>query len=180
MPTDATALEIRKFDPALHDRRGFDCGHVRLNNFLKLNAKKLQKNDLSRIYVAIAQGQSQILGYSAINVGRINADALQKRPRGLPTHGEIPVLFLGQIAVDNAQAGAGIGGILMHHVFEKATGIADLAGCYAIVLDIVSDDGKAAFERRRQWYGGFGFTGFPSGPARMFMPMAGVRKIASV
>lgn len=76
--------------------------------------------DHVRVYVAVEGGSPQILGYHAINLGMTNVDQLKRRPRGTSDHGEIPVLFLGQIAVDERQQGRGLGSILMHHVFRKA------------------------------------------------------------
>ena len=63
----------------------------------------------------------------------------------------------------------------MHHVFEKACAISDMAGCHAILLDVIADEGESAFARRKAWYEGFGFAAFPSNPARMFLPMKQVR-----
>ena len=46
MPTKpGRALRIETFDPARHSRDGFACGVPRLDNYLKLNAKKQQKGD---------------------------------------------------------------------------------------------------------------------------------------
>jgi GNAT superfamily N-acetyltransferase len=177
MPTDDRALRIELFDPVRHDRAGFSCGVPRLDNYLKLSAKKQQKDDMTRVYVAVADGDTTILGYHAINVGMMNADALARRPRGAPSHGELPVLFLGQVAVSEAAQGQGIGAILMHHVFEKACRIAEQAGCFAIVLDVMADGGEAAFRRRVEWYARFGFQPFASDPARLFMTMRQVRAI---
>jgi GNAT superfamily N-acetyltransferase len=177
MPTEGGALRIELFDPARHDRAGFSCGVQRLDTFLKLTATKQQKEDMTRVYVAVEDGQTRILGYHAINLGMMNADALKKRPRSAPEHGELPVLFLGQVAVSEVAQGQGIGSILMHHVFAKACAIADHAGCFAIVLDVMSDGGGEAFERRRGWYAEFGFQPFASNPARMFMTMKQVRTL---
>ena len=172
-----SALNIEGWTSGRHDHSGFDCGVARLNNFLKLSAKKQQKDDMVRVYVAVEPGETAILGYHAINVGTMNVAELAKRPRGAPNHGELPVLFLGQVAVDRKAQGLGIGSLLMHHVFEKALIIADEAGCHAILLDVMSDDGAAAFARRRGWYGDFGFQSFASNKARMFMTMRQVRQI---
>lgn len=177
MPTDDRPLEIRLYDPARHVRADFDCGHARLNNFLKLSAKKQQKRDFTRVYVLTYQGEDRILGYSALNAGRIDADQLPVRARGLPSHGAIPVLMLGQVAVNKTDGGQGLGGILMHHAFEKTVAVAEQVGCHALILDVVSDDGEDAFQRRKDWYAGFGFVEFPSNPARMFMPLAQVRRV---
>ena len=177
MPTERPAFRIEHFDAARHDRAHFDCGVNRLNNYLKLSARKQQKDDMTRIYVVVEEGSPRILGYHAINLGMLNVDELERRPRGAPDHGEIPVLFLGQVAVDKAEQGRGIGGILMHHVFEKTSLVADAAGCHAIILDVISDGGEAEFARRKAWYESFGFATFASNPARMFLATKQVRAV---
>lgn len=177
MSTERCALRIERFDPDHHDRAAFTCGVGRLDHFLKLNARKQQKNDLTRVYVAVKDGATVVLGYYAINVGMMNVDELDKRPRGAPRHGEIPVLFLGQVAVSESAQGQGIGSTLMHHVFLKAQNISTEAGCHAIVLDVMSDGDEAAFRKRVQWYAAFGFSPFASMPARMFMTMSQVRGV---
>ena len=175
MPTERPAFRIELFDAARHDGDRFDCGVHRLNNYLKLSARKQQKDDMTRVYVVVEDRSARILGYHAINLGMMNVDELTRRPRGAPDHGEIPVLFLGQVAVDMAGQGRGLGGILMHHVFEKACLVADAAGCHAIILDVISDGGEPAFARRKAWYESFGFATFASNPARMFVAMKQVR-----
>ena len=175
MPTEPPALGIEHFDATRHDRADFDCGVGRLNNYLKLSARKQQRDDMTRVHVVVEEGSARVLGYHAINLGMMNVDKLERRPRGAPDHGEIPVLFLGQVAVDKAAQGNGLGGILMHHIFEKACMVSDLAGCHAIILDVISDGGEDAFARRKAWYEGFGFATFASNPARMFLAMKQVR-----
>ncbi|CUH64881.1 hypothetical protein TL5118_01052 [Thalassovita autumnalis] len=177
MLTEDSSIEIRQFDSKTHDRSNFDCGHARLNNYLKTSATKLQKGDFTRIYVALEPGSPIVLGYHAINFGEIDASALDKVPRGAPSHKQLPVLFLGQIAVTKGAAGVGIGGILMHHVFEKAVKVADEAGCWAIILDAVDDDGDEAFKKRLSWYEEFGFQTMPSQKCRMFMTLKDVRGV---
>lgn len=177
MLTNESPIEIRKFDSKIHDRGDFDCGHLRLNNYLKVSASKLLKGDFTRIYVAVVPGQAKILGYHAINFGELDARALQKPPKAAPSHMQLPVLFLGQIAVTKEASGLGIGSLLMHHVFEKAVQLADWAGCWAIVLDVVDDDGDEAFSHRIGWYADFGFQVMPSRTCRMFMTMKDVRGV---
>ena len=177
MQTDAFDLRIERFDPARHDRAGFSCGVERLDNFLKLTAKRQQTEDMTRVHVILADGDPAILGYHAINLGMMEVTELARRPRGAPAHGELPVLFLGQVAVSQSVQGQGLGSILMHHVFEKACRISDAAGCFALVLDVMDDGGEAAFARRCAWYREFGFQDFASRAGRMFMTMKQVRAI---
>ncbi|MYA89980.1 MAG: GNAT family N-acetyltransferase [Boseongicola sp. SB0662_bin_57] len=177
MLTEDTLVNIENWNPGRHDHSGFDCGVGRLNNFLKLSAKKQQKDDMSRVYVAVEPEESMILGYHAINVGTMNVAELARRPRGTPSHGEVPVLFLGQVAVDQMAQGLGVGSLLTHHVFEKACVIAEEAGCHAVLLDVMSDGDPEAFVRRKGWYEEFGFQSFASNEARMFMTIRQVRRI---
>lgn len=107
----------------------------------------------------------------------MNVDELAKRPHGAPDHGELPILFLRQVAVSEVAQGQGVGSILVHHVFEKACRIAEEAGCFAIVLDVMADGGVEAFERRRSWYADFGFQSFAGNPSRMFMTIKQVLAI---
>lgn len=179
MPTDDTPIAIERWDPGRHDRAEFDCGVERLNNFLKLSARKQQNDDMTRVYVAVVPGDTAILGYHAINVGTMNVAEMAKPPRGTPSHGDIPVLFLGQVAVDRKAQGRGVGSLLMHHVFEKARVIADKAGCHAVLLDVMSDGDAAAVAKRKAWYEAFGFQSFASNQARMFMTMKQVRAVLS-
>ena len=87
------------------------------------------------------------------------------------------MLFLGQVAVDKAAQNRGLGGILMHHIFAKACVVSDIAGCHAIILDVISDGGEEAFGRRKAWYESFGFASFASNPARMFLALKQARAV---
>jgi len=177
MLTKETLVSIERWNPRRHDRSKFDCGVRRLNNFLNLSARKQQQDDMTRVYVAVASGATQILGYHAINVGTMHVGEITKPPRGTPGHGEIPILFFGQVAVDRKAQGFGVGSLLMYHVFEKTRVIADEAGCHAVLLDVMSDGDAEAFARRKGWYEDFGFQSFASNEARMFMTMTHVRRI---
>ena len=130
---------------------------------------------MTRAYVVVEEGSPRVLGYHAINLGRMNVEELQRRPRGAPKHGKLPMLFPGQVAMDKASQGSGIGGVLMHHVIEKACNVADFAGCDAILLDVISDGGDQEFARRKACCHSFGFTAFVSNPARMFLVMKQAR-----
>ena len=170
-PIEVLSFHIEKWDPAVHDKAGFDCGVQRLNNFLHLSAKKQTKDNMSRVYVLVEDGSKIILGYHAINLGSMNVTALTRPPKGTPSHGEIPVLFIGQVAVSLVAQGRGISSILMHHIFEKAQSISQQAGCYALLLDVMDDGGQEAFARRKNWYAEFGFQSFLAEPSRMFLPV---------
>lgn len=173
MPTDT--IEIKAYDPDRHLTRAFSCGIERLDNFIKITAKKQQKGDMVRVYVAVNPDDDTVLGYSVINVGHIDISDLPARPKAAPAHGDIPVLFLSRIATDQRMQGQGIGQILMIHALEKARLVALHAGCHAAILDVITDGGTEAYLKRLHWYQNFGFTSFPSEPTRMFLLMKDIR-----
>jgi Acetyltransferase (GNAT) family. len=174
MPNEIAGLRIEQFDPSRHERAAFSCGVSRLDNFLRLSAKKQQKDDMTRVYVVVEDGESRILGYHAINLGMMNVDLLESGPKYARSR-RITRLFVGQVAVSEQIQGRGVGSILLTHAFAKAVAIANQAGCFAVVLDVLSDGGEEAFQKRKNWYTSFGFQEFPSSPARMFMTMKQVR-----
>ncbi len=183
MPTeagedDAGPIEIRAFDPARHNRAGFDCGVPRLNNFIQRSAKKQQKGDLVRVYVAVEPGGSDVLGYHSINTYSLGAEDLGPlKPKATPPHGSLPAVYLSMIAVDAGQQGRGLGSILLAHAMQKALRVADLVGAYAMVLDVMNDDGDAAAAERVAWYRKHGFESFPSAELKMFIPVQTIRRI---
>ena len=95
---------------------------------------------MTRVYFVLENGESRILGYHAINLGMMNVDPLEKRSRNAPDQGELPVLSVGQVAVSGQIQGRGVA-ILLIHAFVKAVAIANQAGYFAVVLDVLSDGG---------------------------------------
>ena len=95
-----SVVVVEPFDPARHERSGFSCGTERLDNFLRFSARKQQKDDFTRVFVAVAEGSPKILGYYALNAhavatGEFGADS----PKRAPNTGSIPALYLSMIAV---------------------------------------------------------------------------------
>ena len=87
------AMVIAPFYPGRHERSGFSCGTDRLDNFLRFSARKQQKDDFTRVFVAVAEGSPKVLGYYALNAhavatGDLGADS----PRQAPNTGSIPAL----------------------------------------------------------------------------------------
>ena len=147
-----------------------------LNNFLQRSARKQQKGDFVRVYVATAPGQGRVLGYHSINAYGLAADDLGPlAPKAAPSHGTVPAIYLSMIAVDLSQQGAGLGSVLLDHAKRKALGVADSLGAWAVVLDVMKEGGDDAVQARLAWYAKHGFIPFPSAPLKMFLPIATVR-----
>ena len=169
-------ITIEPFDPRRHDRSGFSCGTGRLDNFLRLSARKRQKDDFTRVFVAVAEGSSRILGYYALNAHAVATDDLgADRPRRAPNSGSIPALYLSMIAVDRSRQGRGLGSDLAIDALSRALNVAGEVGLKLVVLDVIDDGGNEAFVRRREFYRRLGFQNFQDRPERMFIAVDTIR-----
>ena len=170
-------ISIEPLDPERHDRASFSCGTDRLDNFLKRTARKHQTGDFTRVWVATAGGQPEILGYYALNAHSLEGDEL---PTGLarnaPRHGGIPAVYLSMIAVDRRHQGEGLGRILLADALKRAVAAADQVGVKAVLLDVIEDGGHDVTERRRAFYAAMGFQSLRARPLRMFICIETVRK----
>ncbi len=85
-----------------HDRSGFDCGNIALNEWIKSRASQFDRRDLSRTYVATKAGELLVCGYYAISTHRVVYEDLPlSESKGLPRI-DVPVVLLGRLAVDQS------------------------------------------------------------------------------
>ena len=172
----ASRIVIESFDPARHERSGFSCGTERLDNFLRFSARKQQKDDFTRLFVAVAEGSPGVLGYHALNAhavatGELGAD----RPRRAPNTGSLPALYLSMIAVDRSWQGKGLGSDLAVDALGRARNVAGEVGLELVILDVIGDGGNEAFARRMEFYRRLGFRSFQDRPERMFIALDTIR-----
>ncbi len=176
----APGIVIEPFDPGRHDRSGFTCGTDRLDNFLRFSARKQQKDDFTRIFVAVVEGLPKVLGYYALNAHAVATDDFgQARPRRAPNTGSVPALYLSMIAVDRSWQGRGLGSDLAVDTLGRALSVAGEIGLKLVVLDVIDDGGNEAFARRMTFYQRLGFQSFQDRPERMFIAIETIRAMFS-
>jgi len=180
MTTDkegSSPFKIEPFDPDTHDRTAFSCGVEQIDNFLKLTAKKHQKGDFVRVWVAVEPPSTKILGYYAINSHSIETgelpDKLRKRA---PRHDQIGAAYISMMGTDAKVQKQGLGSVLLADALKRIASIADEIGIFAVVLDVLDDGNAEAIEKRQSFYERFGFIPFPSQALRMFLPVQTIRK----
>ena len=171
-----SAIVIEPFDPGRHDRSGFSCGTDRLDNFLRFSARKQQKDNFTRVFVAVAEGSPEVLGYYALNAHAVaTADLGADRPRRAPNTGSIPALYLSMIAVDRSRQGKGLGSDLAVDALGRALNVAGEVGLKLVILDVIGDGGNEAFAHRMEFYRRLGFQSFQDRPERMFITIDTIR-----
>lgn len=171
-----TTLKIEPFDPEVHDRAAFSCGADQIDNFLKFTAKKHQQGDFARVWVAVADQNSTVLGYYSINSHSIEAHQLpQKFTKRAPNHGGIGAAYISMFGVETSAQGKGIGTLLIADALKRIARISDDLGIFAVVLDVLDDGDAERVGQRQAFYKRLGFIEFPSQPLRMFLPVATIR-----
>lgn len=171
-------IRIEPFDPSQHDRAAFSCGTPRVDNFLQRSAKKHQKGDFTRVWVAVNANKAPVLGFYALNAHAIEADNLPERfTKHAPNHGNIPAIYLSMFGVDQKTQGQGLGRVLLADALKRATTVSQQIGLAVVVLDVLDDGDQHSIEKRYRFYEAFGFTSFPSRPLRMFIPTATIARI---
>ena len=153
-----------------HSREVFDCGVDSLNVFLRAHAGQNARKDISRTYVAAAEGSDAVAGYYTISSGSVAfanvPDDLAKR---LPKY-PVPTALLGRLAVDIRFQGRGLGGILLVDALKRIRGLADQIGIHAVAV-------HALDERARSFYIAHGFIPMLDDARHLFLSMATIRQL---
>lgn len=174
------SLTVEPLDPKKHDRAAFSSGVARIDNFLKLTAKKHQADDHTRVRVAL-EPTGAVVGYYTLSAHSLDfpetADLPKSLTRNAPRHGVIPAAYLSMVGVAASSQGRDLGRFLSADAFQSVLAAANHVAIAALVLDVLDDDGEEVADRRQRFYKRLGFQGFPSQPRRMFISLETMRKM---
>ena len=135
---------------AHHDVSRFDSGAQSLDAWLKSKSRLNETKGGARTFV-VCEGARVVAFYSlaAGSVERRRVSSCVGRNMPEP----IPVILLGQLAVDLDYQGMGLGGDLIGDACRRALAAADLIGARALIVQVL-DEGAGSFYER------FGFRAF--------------------
>ena len=169
-------VDIEPFDPARHDRTVFFVWIGPHRQLSETHAKKHQKDDFARVFVAVAPGETSILGYYAINAHGVEAQDLPATlSRKAPRHGYVPAAYLSIIGVDQRVQGQGLGQVLLVDALKRVLPLSEEIGLAVVILDVIEDGGAEEIARRTRFYERLGFQSMPSRPTRMYFSMKNIR-----
>jgi GNAT superfamily N-acetyltransferase len=140
------------------DRTVFDCGRGSLNQWFRRHAWNNQHANVSRINVVCDPQSGRIVGYVSLSAGHIERAYLPKsaqRSRPDP----IPILLLGQLAIDREFHGRGYSRSLLLFALTTAVRSSNDIGSFGVLTHPL-DETVRAFYRK------FGFEDLPFDPAR--------------
>ena len=153
-----------------HDISQFDSGVSDLDDWLRGVARLNELTGGSRTYV-ICEG-NRVIGFYSLATSSVEKERLPSRvERNMPE--PVPVVLLGQLAVDVNYRGLGFGQHLMIDAGERVIETARLVGVRAVVV-------QALQETARQFYMRFGFRQFSSQePFTLVLPVKKLQAILS-
>ena len=140
------------------DRGLFDCQRDSLNDWFRRRAWFNHVNDISRVTVIADAATGGIVGYVTLSAAQIERAFLPKpMQRNRPE--QVPVLLLGQLAVDKDYQGRGLGADLLLFALKTAVRVSDSVGGMGVITHPL-DDGL------RRFYARWGFQDLPFDPRR--------------
>lgn len=125
---------------------GFDCGDVRLNEFVRDRMLKEQEQGASAVHCAVDIATGKMLAFYTLSTISVDKTELGVK---FP-YKQVPAIKLGRLAVDVSLQGNGVGLHMVAGAIVKVASIAKEAGVHSLVVDAVRD--KIGF------YSSAGFT----------------------
>jgi GNAT superfamily N-acetyltransferase len=123
-----------------HDASAFSCGKPALDEWLRHRALQNQQRGFTAVQVV--HEEKRILGYYGLAPSAVAPTSLPRAIRTGQPPNPIPCLLLGQLAVDQAWAGQGIGLALISHALARAVQASRLIAGRALIVKAI--DGEAA------------------------------------
>jgi GNAT superfamily N-acetyltransferase len=146
-----------------HDRKSFSCGVEALDRYFRELATQDVKRRVSNCFVAVAE-DGTVAGYytfaaTGIPLVELPLDVTKRLPR----YELMPAGLIGRLAVDQKFQKRRFGGALLMDAAARAAR-SDPA-IFALLVE-------AKGERAAEFYRHYGFRGFVSKPATLFLPIS--------
>jgi GNAT superfamily N-acetyltransferase len=161
-------VETVLLNKSVHDRTGFDCGILELNNFFKAQANQQYLKDNSRTFVLEDETKPHyVVGFYTLTMTPIDLgelpQKLQAKHRGVSSGG-----LIARLAIDKRFQGKGLGEWLLIDALKKLLQASDVVAFPVVIVD--AKDGASGF------YEQYGFNSFTHQKQKMFMTMTDIRK----
>lgn len=131
---------------AAHVLADFSCGKPALDHWLKTRALSNQQKGFTAVMVVHDDGR--VVGYYGLAPTSIVPSVMPRSIRTGQPPDPVPCLLLGQLAIDLAWAGHGIGTGLVKHALERSVKAAALIGGRALVVNAIDNEAAQFWQRR--------------------------------
>lgn len=129
---------VWQFLPAGLDRSKFDCGSDPLNEYFSRYAGQNHRNRLAICSVALTEDQLNVVAYYTLSASEVASTSFpQGVLKGLPRY-PVPVIRIGQLAVDRKFQGEGAGKLVLAHALRTVLHT-PAYGAVAVIVDSLSE-----------------------------------------
>lgn len=129
---------------AHHDTSRFDCDKPALNEWLRKHALANQRNGFTRVLVALAG--EEIAGFYGLAPTEVLPASLSRSVRTGQHPQRIPAILVGQLAVDKAFMGMGLGSALLKHALQRSLQAAEIIGGRVVVVKAIDREAEAYWQ----------------------------------
>ncbi len=141
-----------RLDPERHDVRGFTCGEVSLDTWLREQAVPATARRTARTWVWVDQ-PGAVVSYYALAAHKVaREDVPTNIGRGGPT--EIPAVLLARLALSESLRGHGLGAVLVADALARIVDATQTVAARLVVVD-------ALHQRVAQFCESLGFRRIP-------------------
>lgn len=165
-------LEIRLLQSA-DDRTQFDCGVPVLNEYLQSKARQHARDNYSKTFVLLENGDRRVLGYYTLACSSIERTWFPEDVKNKLPFPSLPSQKIARLACDRSLQGTGVGRMLMVNAFYSIAEIAKLAGVTFVEVDPKD-------EKAKEFYQKFGFKELYQRPLHLYLPMKQITGLLSV
>lgn len=131
-----------------HDLAGFESGQPALDEWLKREALRAQRQDTARTYVWTEPAEPKVVAYYSVVPTEVRRDDVSRSMSGgLST---VPAFLLARLALDQSLQGRGLGSQLLLDALEVIVRASTMASGRLIVVDAI-DDVAHAFYRHHNF-----------------------------
>lgn len=142
----------------IDDRFAFDCGRDSMNGWFRRHGWTNHLDGTSRVNVLCGSNDGAVVGYVSLSASHIERGMLSKKlQRNRPD--PVPVVLLGQLAVDKNHHGQGHAAALLRFAFKTAVTASESIGIFAILTHPIDEFARAIYAK-------FGFRDLPYDPLR--------------
>jgi GNAT superfamily N-acetyltransferase len=129
-----------------HDVTGFDCGKPALNDWIRSLALKNQQHGFSMVMVV--HDAKRVVGYYGLAPSGVVTAGIPRSIRTGRRPQPLPVILLGQLAVDRGWSGRGLGAGLLKHALVRCVAAARLIGGRAVLVNALDDEAEKFWKGR--------------------------------
>ena len=158
-------LEERPLDPAVHDRKAFECGVPALDEYIRRLAEQHKRRGISSVYVLVDSAAPEfILGFYTLSAAEVDVTRLAEVDRKRLPRYPVPCFRMGRLACRTDQQGRGIGKLLVGCAVDRCLKAREQVAAYALIVD-------AKDEVARSFYEHFGFKPLLDRGLTLYLPL---------